>query len=143
LAEQWRELQSHRKIAPERWAIVFDSYLNSRYGTSPLRAREQANHSFRHLIGYTSDPAALVPGLRVLLTPQEAEISQTGDILYDGLHYVHDLLVLFPEQSVLIRRSESTEAVIWVYLESEILCQAMARELARHDGSYRSQRIAR
>jgi hypothetical protein len=143
LAEQWRELQNQRKITPERWAIVFDSYLNSRYGTSPLRAREYANYSFRHLIGYTSDPAALVPGLRTLLTPQKAEISQAGDILYDGLHYVHDLLALFPERSVLIRRSESTEAVIWVYLESDILCQAMARELARHDGSYRSQRIAR
>lgn len=143
LAEQWRELLSERSIAPERWAVIFDSYLNSQYGTSPLRAREQADHSFRHLIGYTSDPVALVPGLRVLLTLQNAVISQAGDILYDGLHYAHNLLALFPERSVLIRRSESTEAVIWVYLESDILCQAIARELVRHDGSYRSQRMVR
>jgi len=143
LADQWRELQTARPTPPERWAIIFDSYLNSRYGTSPLRAREQANHSFRHLIGYTSDPAALLPGLRLLLTPQEAVISRAGEIFYDGLHYAHDLLTLFPEQSVLIRQSESTEAVIWVYLEREILCEALARELERRDGSYRPQRSTR
>ncbi len=140
LGEQWRLLTTQRRIAPARWAIAFDSYLNARFGTSPLRAREQAEHTFRHLIGYAADPAALVPALRTLLPVREAVIGDDGAIAYDGLHYAHDLLTLFPGSPVQIRRSPHTEAVIWVCLEGDLLGPALARELARRDGSYRAHR---
>jgi hypothetical protein len=140
LGEQWRLLTTQRRIAPARWTTAFDSYLNARFGTSPLRAHEQADHTFRHLIGYTADPAALIPALRALLPQRQAVISDEGAIAYDGLHYAHDLLTLFPGSSVQIRRSQHTEAVIWVYLEGDLLGEALARELARRDGSYRAHR---
>jgi hypothetical protein len=140
LGEHWRAMATQRSIAPARWRTAFDSYLNTRFGTSPLRAREQAEHTFRHLIGYTADPAALVPALRALLPGRVAVIRDDGAIAYDGLHYAHDLLTLFPGSSVQIRRSQHTEAVIWVYLEGDFLSPALARELVRRDGSYRASR---
>ncbi len=140
LGEQWRAVAKQRRIAPARWTTAFDSYLNTRFGTSPLRAREQAEHTFRHLIGYTVDPAALVPALRALLPGRVAVIGDDGAIAYDGLHYAHDLLRLFPGSSVQIRRSPHTEAVIWIYLKGDFLSPALARELVRRDGSYRAHR---
>ena len=143
LQQLWTDLRTRLAVAPARWAVVFDSALNRAYGTSPLRAREEADHRFGSLIGYRRDPAGLVPALRALLPLHDSSISQEGEVLYDGLHYTDDLLSNFPGSRVAVRRSEQTEAAIWVYLEGEILCQAMARELARRDGSYRSYRPGR
>ncbi len=143
LQQLWTDMRTRLMVAPARWAAVFDSALNRAYGTSPLRAREEADHRFGHLTGYRRDPAGLVPALRALLPLHEAEILQEGEVLYDGLHYADDLLAHFPGAQVSVRRSEQTEAAIWVYLDGEMLCQAMARELARRDGSYRSHRPGR
>jgi hypothetical protein len=143
LQQLWADLRTRLAVAPARWAVVFESALNRAYGTSPLRTREEADHRFGRLTGYRRDPASLVPALRALLPLREAEILQEGEVLYDGLHYADDLLSHFAGSRVAVRRSEHTEAVIWVYLDGEILCQAMARELARRDGSYRSHRPGR
>ncbi len=143
LQELWMKQQRHLKIAPGQWAVAFDSALNRAYGTSPLRTREQADHRFRHLTGYQSDPSSLVPGIRALLPSYEAEILQEGAILFDGLHYTNELLSYFPGAPVSVQPSLQTEAAIWVSLDGEILAQAMARELARRDGSYRSHRPGR
>jgi len=137
------DLRTRLAVAPARWAVVFDSALNRAYGTSPLRTREEADHRFGSLTGYQNDPASLVPALRALLPSRDASISQEGEVLYDGLHYADDLLSNFPGSHVAVRRSEQSEAAVWVYLDGEILCQAMARELARRDGSYRSHRPGR
>jgi hypothetical protein len=143
LQQLWTDLRTRLVVAPARWAVVFDSALNRAYGTSPLRTREETDHRFGHLTGYRRDPASLVPALRALLPLRDAEILQEGEAPYDGLHYADDLLSHFPGLHVSVRRSEQTEAAIWVYLDGEILCQAMARELARRDGSYRSHRPGR
>ncbi len=143
LQQLWTDLCTRLAVAPARWTVVFDSALNRAYGTSPLRTREEADHRFGHLTGYQSDPAGLVPALRALLPLHDASISQEGEVLYDGLHYADDLLSNFPGSHVAVRQSEQSEAAIWVYLDGEILCQAMARELARRDGSYRSHRPGR
>lgn len=143
LQQLWTDLRTRLAVAPARWAVVFDSALNRAYGTSPLRTREQADHRFGSLTGYRRDPASLVPALRALLPSRDAFISQEGEVLYDGLHYADDLLSNFSGSRVSVRRSEQSEAAIWVYLDGEILCQAMARELARRDGSYRSHRPGR
>jgi len=143
LQQLWTDLRTRLVVAPARWATVFDSALNRAYGTSPLRARKEADHRFGRLTGYRRDPAGLVPALRALLPLHDASISQEGEVLYDGLHYADDLLANFPGSQVSVQRSEQTEAAIWVYLDGEILCQAMARELARRDGSYRSHRPGR
>lgn len=143
LQQMWTDLRARLAVAPARWGVVFDSALNRASGTSPLRTREEADHRFGHLIGYRRDPADLVPALRALLPLHDSSISQEGEVLYDGLHYTDDLLSNFAGSRVTVRRSEQTEVAIWVYLDGEILCRAMARELARRDGSYRSHRPGR
>lgn len=140
LRTAWNDLLTSGPSAKRELDLAFDSMLNRTYGTSPLRAREQANHRFRPLMGYQSDPACLVPALRTLLPSHDACISACGEVFFDGLHYSDDLLTLFPGASVSIRRSEQTEAVIWVSLDGEMLGEARARELARRDGSYRAHR---
>jgi len=139
----WAKQRAHLKIALGQWALAFDSALNRAYGESPLRTREQAHHRFRHLTGYQSDPASLVPGIRALLPSHEAEILQEGEVFFDGLHYVDELLSYFPGSPIEVVPSLQTEAAVWVFLDGEILTQAMARELARRDGSYRSHRPGR
>jgi Mu transposase, C-terminal len=143
LQQVWTDLRTRLAVAPARRGIVFDSALNRAYGTSPQRTREEADHRFGRLTGYRRDPASLVPALRALLPLHDSSISQEGEVLYNGLHYADDLLSHFPGSHVAVRRSEQSEAAIWVYLDGEILCQAMARELARRDGSYRSRRPGR
>ncbi len=137
----WTDLPSRRNVTGVQWAVFFDSALNRVYGNSPLRAREQADHRFRHLTGYRRDPASLVPALRELLPKFEAVISQEGEVLSDSLHYVDELLPYFSGERITLRRSEETEAVIWVSLDGEIITQAIARELVRRDGSYRRHRV--
>jgi hypothetical protein len=143
LQRLWTDLRRRLVVAPARWATIFESALNRAYGTSPLRAREETDHRFGRLTGYQGDPASLVPALRALLPLHDASISREGEVLSDGLHYADDLLSHFAGSHVAVRRSEQSEAAIWVYLDGEILCQAMARELARRDGSYRSHRPGR
>jgi hypothetical protein len=143
LQQLWADLRTRLAVAPARRAVVFESALNRAYGTSPLRTREEADHRFGRLTGYQSDPASFVPALRALLPLHDSSISQEGEVLYDGLHYTDDLLSNFAGSHVAVRRSEQTEAAIWVYLDGQVLCQAMARELARRDGSYRSHRPGR
>jgi hypothetical protein len=137
----WKDLHTPAPAALKvRLDLAFDTRLNRAYGNSPLRAREQADHRLRHLIGYQSDPARLVSALRTLLPSYDACISTAGEVFFDGLHYTDDLLILFPQAHVSLRRSEQTEAVIWVYLDAELLCEAQARELTRRDGSFRAHR---
>lgn len=140
LRTYWRDIHARGSVPIAQRALVFDSILNRAYGESPFRTREQADHRFGRFIGYQNDPASLVPALRTLLPLHDASINTCGEVFSDGLHYTDALLSLFPEAHVSIRRSEQTEAVIWVYLDGEILGEARARELARRDGSYRAHR---
>lgn len=143
LRESWAGEQARRKITPGRLPLVFESVLNRVFGTSPQRAREEHEHDLGRLVGYSQDPAALFPALRAFLPAHPAMIGADGEVAFDGLHYTNNLLSYWPGSPVTVRRSEQTEAVLWVYLEGEILCQAMARELARRDGSYRATRVGR
>ncbi len=143
LRERWASEQARRKIGPGRWKLIFESVLNRVLGTSPQRAREEHEHSFGHLLGYSQDPAELFPALRAFLPAHLVVIGQDGTVAFDGLHYANSVLSYWPGSAVTVRRSEQTEALLWVYLEEEILCQAMARELARLDGSYRAARAGR
>jgi len=48
-------------------------------------------------------------------------------------------MMLFPGTPVTLRCSEQSEAIAWIYLNGEILCEAKARELRRPDGTYRAR----
>ena len=139
----WVSEQARRTITPGRQALVFESLLNRVFGTSPQRAREERERALGGLVGYAQDPAELCPALRVFLPERPATINQEGEVAFDGLHYADRVLCYWPGTPVTVRRSQQTEAALWVYLEGEVLCQAWARELARRDGSYRAARAGR
>ena len=134
---------SNRGLSADRWAEAFDSYLHKVYGYSPLRAREERDHEFSHLLGYNRDPAWQCPALRQFLPLCKGTITLDGAVPYDGLHYADELLAYWAGAPVTFRRSEQMEALIWVYLDGNLLCSALARELLRRDGSYRSHRPGR
>lgn len=141
IRQVWRDQRTRRNEPGVRWSMLFDSVLHKVYGSSPLRVQDQANYDYAHLTGYGRDPISLVPALRALLPMHEGRVSESGEILFDDLHYTDELLTYFPGTSVTVQRSEETEAVIWVSLNGEILTQAVARELVRRDGSYRHSRV--
>ena len=124
-------------------AALLDTYLYRIYGYGPLREGEQRAREFTSLIGYNHDPAWQFPLLRELLPVGVGCIDSEGSVLYDGLHYTHDLLSYWQGHPVTLRRSEWSESTAWIYLDGEILCQAHARELRRRDGSYRHFRSER
>jgi hypothetical protein len=131
LREAWSNEQQRRKIARERRALVFESLLKQVFGMSPMRTREEHEHVFGRLVGYSQDPAQVFPALRAFLPEYSAVIDEDGIVVFDGLHYTEDLLTYWAGSRITVKRSEHTEAVLWVYLGGKILCQAMARELAR------------
>lgn len=131
----WSQVCARRGLSLDRRAVLFESALNSAYGTSPLRTREEHESSNIRLHGYMTDPAWLFPALHTLLPAIPARISQDGTVTCHGLHYADELLAYWPHAPVIVRPSAWTEAVAWIYLDGEILCQAQARELMRRDGS--------
>jgi hypothetical protein len=122
-----------------QFQLTFDTYLHRLHGFGPLRTRRQKNYEFAHLLGYNRDPAWQLSALRSLLPIHHATIEATGDVVLEGLHFDDNLLMLFPGMPVTVRYSEESEATAWVYLNSEILCEAKARELRRPDGTYRTR----
>ena len=126
---------THRQLAR-----LFDTYLVRHHGYGPLRARRENDRRFRWHIGYTREPSWLFPALRSLLPRVPARIAADGSIPFDGFHYVDALLTYWPEQEVTLGLLPETDALVWVYLDGDLLCQAGAAELCRPDGSYRSSR---
>ncbi len=138
----WREV-TNRGLRVHQWATLFDSYLHKAYGYSPLRIHEERDRVYYHLVGYNRDPAWQCPALRYFLPLQSGVISDDGALFYDGLHYTDELLAYWAGVHVTFRRSEQTEALIWVYLDGSMLSTALARELRRRDGTYWSRRPGR
>jgi len=48
----------------------------------------------------------------------------------------HDLLRYWSDETVTLRPSSSSEALIWIYWKQEMLCEAVAEELCHKDGTY-------
>jgi Mu transposase, C-terminal len=143
LQADFRREVSIRGLSTDRWAAAFDSYLHKARGYSPLRSREERDRAYLYLTGYNRDPAWQCPALRHFLPLHRDAINRDGAIPYDGLHYADELLAYWAGEPVTFRRSEQIEALIWVYLDGSLLCSALARELRRRDGSYRSHRPGR
>ncbi len=124
----------------QQFRLTFDTYLYRLHGFGPLRTKRQRDREFAGLLGYNRDPAWQLPALRSLLPIHRMTINNQGEIEFDGLHFQDDLLMLFPNTSVILRQSEQSEATAWIYVDDEILCEAKARELRRADGTYRTYR---
>jgi len=143
LRGDWTRALSDRPLQQGHFAVLFDNYLDKVQGYGPLRTQEHQDREFVSLVGYNRDPAWQFPALRDFLPLRPGRIAQDGSVEYDGLHYEDELLTYWPDQPVTLRRSETAEALAWVYLDGEMLCPAMARELRRQDGSFRPNRPGR
>jgi hypothetical protein len=129
------------RVLPERdFELIFDHHLGYFHHYSPRETQKDLEREFTYRVGYNQDPAWQFPKLRGLLAKREGLISAEGDIEDGRLHYEDPLLHYWPGCPVTLRRSAYGEATAWVYLEGEILCQAIARELRRTDGTYRLNR---
>lgn len=143
LQTTWATNLTERVLRSDQCALLLDRYLEKTFGHGPLRTQEEHEQKYAHLVGYPQEPESLFPLLRAFLPQHPGHITYEGEIEYDHLHYVHDLLAYFVDAPVIVRQSASTEAQLWVYLGQEVLCQAMARELQRRDGTYRRSRPGR
>lgn len=139
----WTSAGSGNALSPSQRMRVLDRILGKALGSGPLQVQGQHDHHYAHLSGYAQEPDWIFPMLRAFLPAHAATTTEEGVIEYDGLHYTDDLLTYFPAHPITIRRPPQTEAHLWVYLEQDILCRAMARELQRRDGTYRRSRPGR
>lgn len=143
IRNQWWQDRAGSVYLPEHLAQIFDTYLARCFGYGPLREAAERRRALNRAVGYSTDPAALLPQLRNFLPLRAAAIGNDDAVEYDGMHYVHQLLRYFPDHEVGIRISPTSEAISWVYLDGDVLCQAMAQELRRKDGTYRPNRPRR
>lgn len=137
LRETWEPELTGKRLPLRACEKLLDTYLYRFHGHGPLREFKQRANASVSLIGYNQDPAWQFPLLRCLLPEHVGTITTEGKVLYDGLHYAHELLSYWPGSSVTLRRSTHAEATAWIYLDQEFLCQAQAEELRRRDGTYR------
>lgn len=140
LRGDWTRDLRQQSVPEARFAPLLNTYLRRVHGYGPVRVRADTARRFAGRRGYERDPAGQLPALRHLLPQAVGVIGADGAVAHDGLHYTHDLLAYWCGQEVILRRSRESEATAWVYLDGAALCQAMARELRRADGSYRSRR---
>lgn len=137
----WADL-ANRTYSQNELTTLFDTYLEKVHGYGPWHQRNSKERSLVDLIGYNLDPAWVFPELRNFL-PAYGGIIKNSIVEHDGLHYADEILSFYEGGTVKIRISEAAESTAWIYLGDEILCQAMACELRRTDGSYRSNRQGR
>lgn len=124
IRETWERGVAGRTLRATHCARMLDAYLRRAHGNGPLREFEHHAHLYASLVGYGQDPAWQFPLLREFLPMAACSINAEGEVPYGGLHYTHELLSYWPGHLVTIRRSPSTDATAWIYLDGEILCQA-------------------
>lgn len=141
IRDRWSEstYRSNQEYPVSTFELIFDRSLFSIQGTEPRRTKEERLQQFADLRGYSQDPASMLPALRWLL-PEVRAVAANGSIPHRGLHYAHELLALWPGRTAQLRLSAESEARAWAYFGDEILCEALALELRRKDGSYRTNR---
>jgi hypothetical protein len=115
-----------RTISAEWFEQIFDNYLEKRHGYGPISARDDANYAYRQLDGYNRDPALVIPALRHLLPPYQSTVNDDNTVTIDGQRYYDPLLAHWQGQYVDLRQSRHDPTHVYVYLDSEILCQAQA-----------------
>jgi hypothetical protein len=125
----WTRSLVGRTIEAERFVLIFDNYLEKRHGYGPLITSDDSDYVFRHLTGYNRDPALLLPAVRHLLPAYDTVIDSDAKISCDGQRYHDDLLKYWRGQPVTLRHSLHDPAIGYIYLDGEILCQAIAQEV--------------
>jgi hypothetical protein len=138
LRGNWDRDLANRVLEPHHFRLIFDTHLRRIHGYGPHTIEQQTAHNHAHLTGYNHDPAWQFPALRRLLPAQSGIVDEDGSVECDGLHFEDDLLTYWTGQQVTVRRSLQSDAAAYIDVDDEILCLAMARELRRSDGRYRT-----
>lgn len=137
----WVQNLAGSQLNVEKFEMAFDTYLRRFHGSGPRDRYERQRIATAHLLGFGRDPATALPALRHLLPAGTSRTGTDGTVFYDGMHFSNELLRYWPNHPVTLRQSVETDARIWVYANGEILCEALARELRRHNGTYRTNRV--
>jgi Mu transposase, C-terminal len=138
----WTRDLAQRQLSREMLGTWFDNYLKKMHGYSPLTAAQDLQREFAGTVGYFRNPEWQFPALREFLPIQRATIGADGIIEIGGLKYRDDLLAYFPGRSVTIRKTVAPEQSIWVYLDNEILCQAVILNRSLRDLIVKPQPIS-
>lgn len=138
--QQWEAELTGRTLDPVHSLRILDRACERTFGYAPFlhkqrRARWMGWHSRPE-----HDPAWAVAGLRALLPGFVAQVRKDGLLEWQGRHcrdQEADILSYWARETVTLRPSPLSEALIWVYWKDAILCYALAEELSHEDGSYR------
>jgi len=118
---------------------IFDRACERTFGYAPFLQKQR----FARWVGWYGhqvfDPAWHFAGLRSLLPSSPVGVSEDGILEWRGWHYrdMEDILPYWAHEMVTVRPSSWTEAMVWVYWNNSILCNAIADELRASNGSYR------
>jgi hypothetical protein len=138
--QQWEQELTGRVLDPVQYLRLFDRACERAFGYAPFLAKQQAARQAGWRMRLDDDPCWFLPSLREVLPAYEASVGSDGMLEWQGWHYRDerdDVLHYWSNEVVSIRPSPMSEAVIWVYWDQEILCQAVAEELCHPDGRYR------
>jgi hypothetical protein len=138
--QRWEQELTGRVLDPVQCLRIVDRACERTGGYAPLLAKQQAARQAGWRMRLDDDPCRFLPGLRELLPAYDALVGSDGTLEWHGWHYrdtEDDVLQYWPDETVTLRPSPVSEAVIWVYWDQEILCQAVAEELCHQEGSYR------
>jgi hypothetical protein len=138
--QHWEQELTGRVLDPIQYLRIVDRACERTGGYAPLLAKQQAARRAGWRMHLDDDPCQFLPSLRELLPTYDAFVGRDGTVAWQGWHYrdiEDDVLQYWPDEAVTIRPSPRSEAVIWVYWNQEMLCQAVAEELCHKDGSYR------
>jgi hypothetical protein len=138
--QHWEQELTDRVLDPVQYLRLFDRACERTFGSAPFLAKQQAARQAGWRMRLDDDPCRFLPSLREVLPAYEASVGSDGTLEWHGWHYrdrENDVLRYWPNEVVSIRPSPVSEAVIWVYWDQDILCQAVAEELCHKDGRYR------
>jgi hypothetical protein len=135
----WDKDLEQRNIDHQTFEKIFDTYLHRIHGYGPHTLEKREAFENARLTGYNQDPSWQFPALRCLLPAQGSMVADDGSVECAGVHFENELLPYWIGESVTVRRSLHNQAAAYIYVNDDVLCLGMARELRRRDGSYRTK----
>ncbi len=137
---QWEAELTGRVLDPVHYLRIFDCACERAFGYAPFLQKQRLARWLGWHGRQEYDPAWCFAGLRSLFPKSVAHVAEDGTIEWRGWHYrdtKDDILRYWAHETVMVQPSPSTEALIWVYCNDALLCDATADELRKSSGDYR------
>lgn len=128
LRDNWTKDMARKTYPINEFAAKFNTYLNNIHGYGPYYIQAELKRRYAYSVSYQRDPAWQLPLLRDFLVDKKAFVTPGGFIVWDDRRYDNDLLAYWSGAEVSLRQNQEQIGAIWVYFESEILCQASLSE---------------